>query len=189
MSYTKIYKFNKKGDASGLVDIKNSWRGAMAIWGIMENKYLEPLPKPIWMNDKDYKRGYSRTCQQPSFNDDAPNPMKPIWDLWTNKKVNRIDKIVLGTTFDNVVVMLDNIKETIEAFEKFEGETSLKEQAETLKESLSDKDLIAVAWNQTSVCGDTWTNYNYNEETEESIPYNIKNQDKHWNLFDDMDNN
>ncbi len=187
MSYTEIYGFGKDGDAGGLEDVKNAWRGAMAVWQIMEDRYLDPLPKPIWMSDKDYKKsGYSRTCQPPSFKDNEPNPLKPIWDLWTNNKVSRTDKIVLGTTFDKVVVMRENIKETSKAFEEFKGETSLKEQAKILREALEDDDNIAVAWNQTSICGDTWSNYD--EEKEESTPYNLHKQTDHWNLYKELNN-
>ena len=187
MSYTEIYGFGKDGNAGGLEDVKNAWRGAMAIWGILEDKYLEPLPRPMWMSEEDYKeRGYSRTCQPPSFSDNAPNPLKPVWDLWNDEKVSRTDKIVLGTTFDRAIVMRANIEETAKAFEEFEGETSLKEQAKILHEALEDEDNIAIGWNQTSVCGDTWSNYNYDEEKEESIPYNLYKQTDHFDMFEEL---
>jgi len=184
MSYTEIFIFDKEGDAYNTADIKNSWRGAMSIWRILEKKYLKPLEKPDWMAHEDYeKSGYSRTSI-PYFDDSKPNPMRPIWDLWNDAKVNRIDKIVLGTTFDKVVVMHDDIPETIEAFKNFEGETSLKEQADVLQEIFDDSEAIAVAWNQTSVVGGTWKNYD--EEKEEETPYNILKQDMHWNLFEEL---
>jgi len=178
MSYTEIYSFGKDGNAELTEEVHNAWRGAMAIWRIMEERYLEPLPKPSWMGDDDYKeRGYSR-CGQPFL--DEEHPLKAIWDLWKDSKISETDKIVLGSTFDNVVVMRENIEEIIKAFENFEGETSLKEQAEILRDILKDEETIAIAWNQTSVNGDAWSNY---EEEKEQTPYNLLEQTDHWDLF------
>lgn len=183
MSCTELFKFNKIGEAEYLGEVKNSFRGAMAVWDILDRKYLSPLPKPFWMEQTDYdQRGYSRICEMSN-----PQIIKEIWNLFNDKKISRCDEIVLGTTFDNVVVMRENINEVIKAFEEFDGETSLKLQAEILKEALNDDDLIAVAWNQTSVNSDNWCNYSYDDDTDESIPYNILTQDKHWSLFDEIE--
>lgn len=185
MSYTEIYAFKKDGNAIFLGETKNSWRGAMSIWRIMEERYLTPLSKPYWMLQEDYdKNGYSR-CGAVSFGKE-PNPIKEIWDLFVEEKVSRVDKIVLGTTFDKIIVMRENVEETIKAFQAFEGETSLTEQSEIIKKIFEDDECIAIAWNQTSVCGDTWLNYGgYDEETEEEIPYNILTMEDHGDLFDD----
>jgi hypothetical protein len=184
MSYTELFQFGKTGEAEELGDVQNAWRGAHAVWRLLETKYLSPLPRPIWMSPEDYeKNGYSRTSVPPLR---EVNALKEIWDLWKNENVSRIDKIVLGTTFDNVIVLRDNIEETIKAFEEFEGETSLKEQSILLKEALHDKNVIAIAWNQTSVCADNWVNYKYDDEKEEEIPYNINTEKEHWNLFSEL---
>ena len=184
MSFTEIYGFGRDGNVGLFGEVVNAWRGAMAIWVILEKRYLEPLPMPLWMSPTDYKKnGYSRTHQMPNGKDD---PLKQIWDLFEDGKVSRVDKIVLGTTFDKVIVMRENIEETAKAFDEFKGETSLKEQANILRKMLEDDSIIAVGWNQTSVNGDTWGNYNYNEETEESFPYNILTQTDHFDLYKDV---
>ena len=157
----------------------------MAVWRNLEKKYLTPLEKPIWMDQKDYdEHGYSRSSVPPFG--DKPNPLQEVWDLFRKDDVSRQDKIILGTTFDNVVVMKENLQDVIDAFENFEFDTSLKEQAKIFREALEDDDLIGVAWNQTSVSADTWTNFNYDEEKEESIPYNLNEQKEHWSLFDEV---
>jgi hypothetical protein len=52
---------------------------------------------------------------------------------------------------------------------------------------LNDENCIAVGFNQTSVNGDTWTNFGgYDEEKEEYIPYNILTGNKHWELFKEV---
>jgi len=176
MSYTELFKFNKKGEAEDLGEVHNAWRGAMAVWRILDKKYLPPFTpewaKSIGETDREYSRASDMIA------------IKEIWGLQHNNDVSKSDKIVLGTTFDNVIVNKENMPLVISAFKEFEGETNLLEQAEILEEALKDEDVIAVAWNQTSVCGDNWTNIGgYDEDEDEYVPYNILTQDKHWELF------
>ena len=42
---------------------------------------------------------------------------------------------------------------------------------------------MAVAWNQTSVNGDAWINDTEKDKDDSWKPYNIKKQNKHWDLF------
>ena len=75
----------------------------------------------------------------------------------------------------------------ISAFKEFEGNTSLKEQADIIEEMMKDENCIAVGFNQTSVNGDTWLNFGgYNEENDEPISYNILTGNKHWELFEKL---
>ena len=43
-----------------------------------------------------------------------------------------------------------------------------------------------VGWNQTSVNCDTWEGYSYDEDKDETIPYNCLKQDEHYWLFDEL---
>lgn len=117
-----------------------------------------------------------------------PEAQKEIWDIVKHPDITDTHKIAMNSTFDNVVVKRENLERLIKAFREFEFETSLNEQADIIEEALKeDSDLIGIAWNQTSVNGDTWTNSGgYDEETEEPIPYNLLKEEKHWFLFDDM---
>jgi hypothetical protein len=184
MSYTEIYKFKKDGDAQCFAEVKNSWRGAMAVWSHVEKRYL-PKFIPSWAFG-DYSREYSRTS------DMMGGSIKEIWELASSDKVSEIDKIVLASTFDNVVVMKDDIPKLIEAFRTFEGETSLKEQADLIEDAYkNDDDLIAISWNQTSVNGDAWISDEtaIDEDGDEIyLPYNLLNHKKHWNLFESETN-
>lgn len=188
MSYTEIYKFNSNGDAEFFNEVPNAWRGAMQIWRTLEKKYLPPLPKPSWMDQEDYDRkGYYRYQMPPSLDDNKEHLLKPVWELFGDDKLTREDKIVLGTTFDGVIVMYENLKDVITAFESFDKnhdtETSLKQQADILKEALADDDLIGVGWNQTSINGDAWEKYI--DAKDEPIPYNLMNDMEHFDLFED----
>lgn len=180
MSYTEIYKFKKNGNAELLSEIKNSWRGAMAIWDILDKKYL-PKFVPDWaklLGTTDQE--YYRTA------DMMGEGIKEIWALYKNPNVSEIDKIVLASTFDHVIVLKEHLPHLIKAFREFEGETSLKEQAEAIEEALNnDQNLIAIAWNQTSVNCGVWNSEETTIEDDEEthLPYNMLSGNKHWNLF------
>lgn len=165
MSYTEIVGFNKVGNAYSQADIRNAFRGAMAIWRAMEEKYLAV--------------GRFSRCVMGSEKD-----MREIWDLAGSDKVSENDKICLASTFDNVVVKKKDFQKVITAFREFEAETSLKEQADVLEEILADDDCIAVAWNQTSVSENTWlSGGGYDEEADDYIPYNLFKGEKHQYIF------
>lgn len=42
MSYTEIHRITKSGNTKRVAEIKNAWRGAMAVWTCLEDKYLPP---------------------------------------------------------------------------------------------------------------------------------------------------
>ena len=173
MSRTEIYGFNKDGKAREIGGVQNAFRGAMAVWNILDKKYL-PLFEPEWaMVGGEYLRAADKVA------------IKEIWGLFKDEKVSIVDRIVLGSTFDKVIVEKENLPELLKAFREFEGETSLKEQADIIEKNMDR--VIAVGWNQTSVNCDTWSNFGgFDEEIDESIPYNILTMDEHWELFSRM---
>jgi hypothetical protein len=189
MSRTEIFGFDKEGNAYWEADIGNAFRGGMAIWSILEERYLPPhRPSyvPAWIPDSQIERhlGYKpfRCCDMRN-----ENGMKEIWALADSEKTSLADKIVLMTTFDKVLVKKEDLPKVIEVFETFEGETSLKEQALVLRRMYDDENCIAVGWNQTSVNADTWTTFGgYDEEKEEYIPYNCLKQNEHYWIFDEI---
>lgn len=179
MSYTELYKFTNDGTAKCFAEVHNSFRSGMAIWQTIETRYL-PKYIPSWANG-DESREYFRSFVS------SGDAVKEVWALFDGDKISKIDKIVLGTTFNNVIVMKLDIPRLIEAFRSFEGETSLKEQADLIEAAFkSDEDLIAIAWNQTSVTADAWKSTELREGEEYYIPYNLLKHDKHWNLFEEI---
>jgi hypothetical protein len=157
MSYTELYGLTKNFVVK-IGETKNSWRGAMAIWHILEKKYL-PKFIPDWaVNESD--KEYSRTS---SLGDESP--IKEIWNLIDSPKLTKTEKIVLGSTFDNVLAKVESIDKLLSSFREFEGETSLKEQADLIERAIKgNSKIIAIGWNQTSVNGDTWATENYDEK-------------------------
>ncbi len=195
MSCTEIYGFDKDGNAYLQAEINNAWRSAMAIWRILEEKYLPPyIPDYIkhanWYSpEMSFDEVVAKNCFKPSrlvMSFIKDNPAQEIWDLAASEKVSVTDKIVLLTTFDKVIVKKENFSRVIEAFNAFEGETSLKEQAAVLREMLGDENCIAAGWNQTSVNANTWSTYNCDDKTGKCVPYNCLTQNEHYWLFDEL---
>lgn len=168
MSYTEIYKFKNNGEAELHTEIKNSWLGAMAVWIFLDKKYLPPYTPEWAILSKQTDKTYSRASD--------PHAIKDVWKLFYDDKVTLVDKIVLGTTFDHMIVKREDFQLVIDAFNSFEGNTSLKLQSEVIKELIDDPDCLGIAWNQTSVSESFWDN----ERT-----YNILINDEHFNLFDE----
>ena len=150
MSYTEMVFFNKEGVASENTEIENAWRGAMAIWSMLSEKYLNK------------RLSFGGNIQE-------------VVNLCYNKTVSLNEKICLMTTLDRVLVKKENFTKIIKAFREFEGNTSLKEQADILE---SQDDVIAVGWNQTSVCPNVWV--------DGEKPYNCLAEEEHWWLFEEL---
>ena len=47
MSYTEIYGFDKSGDAYMQEEVQNAWRGAMAVWSILEENTYPRLTSSL----------------------------------------------------------------------------------------------------------------------------------------------
>lgn len=183
MSYTELFAFDKTGNASKVEDIRNAWLGAMKIWRILESKYLPEYRLEYPLSDF-FKR------ENPDFVPSRTSDMKDIkeiWELAYDERLLEHERIVLLSTFDNVLVKRENFVRLIEAFRKFEPGTSLPEQADVIEEESMKDDVIAIGWNQTSINADNWEYYDIDEETDEGIPYNCLSGEKHWWLFEGLE--
>jgi hypothetical protein len=196
MSYTEVYRFKKNGEAQLFDEHRNAHRWAMAIWIIMEELYL-PVYIPEWAKGLPAsmkKEAYSRSG---GLDGDA---IKEIWNIYKDPNVPKRDKLVLGSTFDEVIILKENLAELIQAYRDFGKETNglkikaydnnewssgCEEIANILEEALKDEETIAVAFG-ISLSSNQWSDGSYDEETEEYLPYNILTQDNHWNLFEDF---
>lgn len=199
MSSTQIIAFDRNGDASVYGAVRNSWLGGMAIWTEMEYRHL-PRYIPEWissygiardryktMSDEEIRRriGYVATrCSSLGDN----NGMHEIWELYKNQKVPDYEQITLLTTLDGVVVMKEYFDVVIMSFKAFGGKTNLPEQIDILRRMMNDDNVIACAWNQSSVDGNAWTSYDYCKACEEceghARPYNLFKDDDHWIMFE-----
>ena len=144
----------------------------MAVWLHLEKKYLPSL-KPERYHQKDqYVTRFSPTVEE--------NKLKEFWDLYKDERLSENEVITLLSTYDKVVIAKNRIEKLLEAYRSFEGDTNLPEQAKMIeKHYKANDDLIAIAFNQTSVAGDNWFNWGYDEENDQPIPYNLFEEDDH----------
>lgn len=157
MSYTEMFGFDKNGNAYDLAEIENSWRGGVAVWDYLYQKYVG---------------GKFSMFDASGFKD-----LNSVFE-----KMQEHEQIVLLTTYDYALIRRENFQQVMDAFYRFGGVTSLYEQAEVIEEALNDENCIAIGWNQTSVNGDNWANFGGYDENDEAIPYNLNTGDRHWYL-------
>lgn len=195
MSCTEIYAFGKDGNAFLYDTVRNAWRGAMAVWNTMEERYL-PLYVPEYVFHCNWYRPCMGNADIIAHLGFTPSRLFPrsgredrsceIWNLCKSEDVPERDRIVLATTLDDVLVQRAGFQKVIDAFLNFGGETNLAEQAKVLQKALDDENIIAIGWNQTSVSADHWANAGgYDDERDEEIPYNCLTMTEHWWLFSD----
>lgn len=158
MSYTEIYGIKKNGDVVFVDETDNAFRGAMHVWNRLCDKYN--IPGGMFGGFQD------------------------LWKKADTGFLSDAENTVLKSTFDNVVVKKEDIPMLLEAFKEYDEQfpnSSLLAQAHIIKkEILQDDDMIGVCWNQTSVNSNPWTEYD--DEADESIPYNVLEGNRHWSL-------
>lgn len=158
MSNTIIYYAKKKQEESekqywnSFSEIGNSWRGAMFFWRYIEEKYLPSLPKPDWMRkeDESYVSRFTMSMCRKESN------LNEVWGLFSDKRLSRNERIVLGTTLDRGYLLFEDIPYVVnalnEVYAEMGGNNSLAEQAGALNYLyIHHKDVFCVVWLQTSV--------------------------------------
>lgn len=192
MSQIIIYRFRKDGTAVKHAWFMNAWKGSVAIWQALEQKYLPPYVPEFAMRKWWYRPGMTtqELAEKLHF---APSrtgvgtgsAIQEIWDLADNPQVSEDDRIVLLTTLDNMLLRKENIPRAAAAFRNFEGETSLPRQAEILEQLAAMEDCIAVGWCQNSVVSEDWSSCGgYDGRTQRVLPYNCITMNNHEWIMD-----
>ena len=95
-----------------------------------------------------------------------------LWELFEDERLTMNERIILGSTYDYVLVKKEDISLVIDAFKSFENESNLLEETGILSSLLNDKTCVAIGW-QSSIT-DMWDNYD------------ICTEEKHWYLLDEI---
>lgn len=172
MSRTEMY-FLKDNDYS-MEEFKNAWRGAMYVWQDVAKRYCKMERFPMGIMDGDEEK------------------MSEVWNFDSRHpgEMAEHDAIVMLSTMDNVLLEPSQWERVANAFEKYSEahpDSSLGEQAQALRsvmESEEGKEVVAIGWCQTSVCGDVWTDFNEDDDT---IVYDPTTGDKHWWMIEQYD--
>lgn len=166
-----MYTAGPSGDVEPYAEFRNAHGGAMAVWRILSEKYLN--------------------VKGPEFMMLMMQGFKPLFDMHKQGKLEPWEAVVLTTTYDRVFIPIEHIASVASAFEKFVEEYgaaqegmafSIPEQAKNLRFLLTEVDekgWRGVGWNQNSVSDAIWTG-EYDKEEGDNIPYNVDRDDKHW---------
>jgi hypothetical protein len=169
MSRTEIYAITPDGDIELEAKIGNSYRGAMYVWTTLSVKY--GLVKPG-------EEGYLII---------RPGLMDRLWKLRDDGRLSWWEKVALISTFDNVVIMRDDMHRLIVALNTWaaqHSEGSQSQQAWTIRRLLDDPaGFRGICFNQTSVCANPWWVYDSSGDDEEGRPFNIDRDTGWWDLF------
>lgn len=170
----QIYKFNLSGEVDLISEIDDIFNGCFSIWNYFDEKYLEPIENPYTvknsLKEKRFFRSYDLLKQ---------DSLKEIFELFDTDKLTRNEKIILGSTFDRIIVKKENIEELINAFNSFDFDSNLKEQSKIISEEFKkDKNLLGICWNQNS----NRNNWIMFDDNGNEYKYNLK-LNIHINLF------
>ncbi|MHA1137994.1 MAG: hypothetical protein ACTSSE_16055 [Candidatus Thorarchaeota archaeon] len=144
MSYMTLYSVPKEGELKEEKEFHNAHLGAHVIWMMLCDKYI----------DDEYYLQQSHTPK--------------LWKLSKDERLPVWERIVLMTTYDKVIVKLENLPKVIWAMNKFYEEYKtrypdkgchLPEHAKELQRIFDEGTAFGVCWNQTSVCDGVWYVY------------------------------
>ena len=167
MSCTEMYIVDKDGNVVPHKEFHNSHRGSMMVWRQIANSM-----------------GFE------GFTFLTGDRMQKVWDMWQDKSAPLSHRIVMASTFDNVMVQRENLPRLIQAIEEYSktfDPGNLFSQCLSLKELVDDKDVQAVCWTQTSVNCDTWWVASETDD-DDMRRHNINRDSGHWFLFDRLEN-
>jgi len=142
MTYTTIYSVPKEGELKMEAELGTAHWSAPAVWTMVCEE---------WLDDKDY-HFLQTDCSK-------------LWALSDDERLPFWQRIVLATTYDNVIVKLENLPKVIWVMREFyvefkkrypEHGCHLPEQADVLQRIFDEGTAFGVCWTQTSVCADSW---------------------------------
>lgn len=170
MSKTELYIVKKDGELELYKEFGNSHRGASILWSNLSKKYLNVS----WITL-------------------ANKEMKKLWNLDRDSNVPRALRILLISTFDHFLIKKENLPQFIDACEEvykknyFDDLGHFEDYPEVMREIMELDDVIAITWNQTSVCCDTWYAYDVCKHCDNGTiqrDYNIFVDKNHEFLFE-----
>jgi len=176
MSYTTLIGIGKDGTPRTYEEYRNAWGGAAYIWTSLIDAYL-------------VGRGGATSLGAMMCQDENMNGMKPLWELGKDLRVPENFRFILLSTFDRAMVRASDFNRLADAMDEFvrtfppgDRACSLPAQAQTLRQMALSGEWRAACWHQTSVSENPWIGWD--EEKDESIPYNIDTGEDHFFIFD-----
>jgi hypothetical protein len=203
---TEIYAFGQDGKAKLYGTTGQEMLGKTRIWEVLELRHLPPyryshIPADVPDSKVEEYAGHKPRRILASHGQRSKALME-IFDLASSEKMSRDEKVVLVSTFSDVVVKKEFLPRLINALRTFTDEhnENLLKQADLLEQAFNDPDVWSVAWNQSSMVSDQWDTYNPYKDGEHSNwneydadengvcfirePYDLTKGSRHWEMAD-----
>lgn len=169
MSHCKIIVF-ENGKPAKSAEYRNAWGGAAFIWDCLFNKYLkDPMNKyDTWVLGRN---------------------MDKLWNLAERDDVLLFERAIHTATFDRAVIVREHLprfaqdlRMFVDAYPSGQRVCHLSHWARFCDEH---PDVEAIGFHHTSVSENLW--YEWEEETEESMPYDLNTMDRHFEVYHWLD--
>lgn len=168
MSYCELIMF-RNGEPSDSIEFRNAWGGAARIWTSLFDTYMKDP-------SKGFDNWLSRCC----------NPQdRSLWDLAKRKDLPMFERAVHAATFDSAIVRNEHFKQFANHLREFVAKYPVEGKVCHLSswaDEIESCDAEAVGFYGTSVAENTW--YEFDDEKDESVPYNLNTGDKHFEVYD-----
>lgn len=172
MSRTELYIVKNTGELELYKEFGNSHRGASLLWSNLCKKYLDSPYGHILLS----KEGLDK-----------------LWRLDRDPKVPKELRILHISTFDHFLIRKENLQQFIDACEEvykkdyFEDLGHFRDYPEVFRGIMKLENIMAIAWNQTTVCTDVWCVYDACKHCDNGTiqrDYNILKDKEHQFLFE-----
>ena len=177
MSYCEL-KIIKNNKVETHKEYRNSHGGAAFIWSAVYDRFAKDpnIEYDSWLMNSD-----------------------KLWPLWKDERLPRYMQLVLGSTYDRVIIKFENLVEMSEYFIQFVQEFGMNRKVCHLLEWAGELTKIAstetaescqgVCFYQTSVSEDPWEyaktiTDDDGDEDYEYFDYDLTKGDKHWFLYE-----
>jgi len=187
MSYTTVLRMPKDGGLLQVVEFKNAYGSAMRVWDSLVRAHLiDP------MQDVDQQIGSIMFSQR----------LEPLWKLIDSPKLSRVERMLLGWTFDKAVCEYAKLTEMAKLFREFEklhrayaslppGSSPinhLPSLADLYEKEAQEPEHLGLCVIQTSVSCDVWrTSIDPEDEDSESRMYDASKDKGHYFIFEQYD--
>lgn len=167
MSYCTVMEARSGADYTEVVEYRNAWGFAPFIWAEVCGKYLG-----------DEQAWFSRA--------------EELWSLWEDARLPEHWRWTLFLTFDRVIVERDRLKECAGHLRQFVQDVGTRDRVCHLLKFADvmegyEGDAIGLCFYGNSVSENLWSEWKYDEETDECIPYDIDKGDQHYLIGQTMD--